>query len=211
MTFAVINALSQRYFLQANDQKDLKDWVEALNQASKITVCMISSPFWSGLVPFLTRGLFGWGRPPMAAGVSQKLVPDLVPLPLLTPWLTYHKLNREFAFESSSRGSLWPSVWCLLGGLPVCCVLGSDDSEGGGAGEWPTLWIRVKGKAYEERSENFVLVLGGGLGHQSRPTTQPPCPAEMFLFKASLSLFTDCPISTCMFLDLVVEDSFLCL
>ncbi|XP_043845364.1 pleckstrin homology domain-containing family A member 2 isoform X2 [Dromiciops gliroides] len=33
----VINALSQRYFLQANDQKDLKDWVEALNQASKIT------------------------------------------------------------------------------------------------------------------------------------------------------------------------------
>ncbi|XP_012931556.1 pleckstrin homology domain-containing family A member 2 isoform X2 [Heterocephalus glaber] len=34
----VINALSQRYFLQANDQKDLKDWVEALNHASKITV-----------------------------------------------------------------------------------------------------------------------------------------------------------------------------
>ncbi|XP_045142647.1 pleckstrin homology domain-containing family A member 2 isoform X2 [Echinops telfairi] len=34
----VINALSQRYFLQANDQKDLQDWVEALNQASKITV-----------------------------------------------------------------------------------------------------------------------------------------------------------------------------
>ncbi|KAL0613974.1 Pleckstrin homology domain-containing family A member 2 [Plecturocebus cupreus] len=34
----VINALSQRYFLQANDQKDLKDWVEALNQASKITM-----------------------------------------------------------------------------------------------------------------------------------------------------------------------------
>lgn len=34
----VINALSQRYFLQADDQKDLKDWVEALNQASKITV-----------------------------------------------------------------------------------------------------------------------------------------------------------------------------
>ncbi|KAI2549734.1 PLEKHA2 isoform 9, partial [Pan troglodytes] len=33
----VINALSQRYFLQANDQKDMKDWVEALNQASKIT------------------------------------------------------------------------------------------------------------------------------------------------------------------------------
>ncbi|XP_058381238.1 pleckstrin homology domain-containing family A member 2 isoform X3 [Diceros bicornis minor] len=33
----VINALSQRYFLQANDQKDLKDWVEALNHASKIT------------------------------------------------------------------------------------------------------------------------------------------------------------------------------
>ncbi|XP_013920781.1 PREDICTED: pleckstrin homology domain-containing family A member 2 [Thamnophis sirtalis] len=34
----VINALSQRYVLQANDQKDLQDWVEALNTASKITV-----------------------------------------------------------------------------------------------------------------------------------------------------------------------------
>lgn len=41
ITLTVINALSQRYFLQANDQKDLKDWVEALNQASKITVCML--------------------------------------------------------------------------------------------------------------------------------------------------------------------------
>ncbi|XP_029082366.1 pleckstrin homology domain-containing family A member 2 isoform X1 [Monodon monoceros] len=39
----VINALSQRYFLQANDQKDLKDWVEALNQASKITVTVSAS------------------------------------------------------------------------------------------------------------------------------------------------------------------------
>ncbi|XP_075767115.1 pleckstrin homology domain-containing family A member 2 isoform X1 [Pelodiscus sinensis] len=34
----VINARSQRYFLQASDQKDLQDWVEALNRASKITV-----------------------------------------------------------------------------------------------------------------------------------------------------------------------------
>ncbi|NWI19661.1 PKHA2 protein, partial [Crypturellus soui] len=34
----VINALSQRYFLQASDQNDLQDWVEALNRASKITV-----------------------------------------------------------------------------------------------------------------------------------------------------------------------------
>ncbi|XP_061448944.1 pleckstrin homology domain-containing family A member 2 isoform X3 [Rhineura floridana] len=33
----VINALSQRYVLQANDQNDLQDWVEALNRASKIT------------------------------------------------------------------------------------------------------------------------------------------------------------------------------
>lgn len=50
VTFAVINALSQRYFLQANDQKDLKDWVEALNHASKITVSMIPFPFWRGSV-----------------------------------------------------------------------------------------------------------------------------------------------------------------
>ncbi|XP_030057769.1 pleckstrin homology domain-containing family A member 2 [Microcaecilia unicolor] len=34
----VINALSQKYFLQASDEKDLHDWVEALNRASRITV-----------------------------------------------------------------------------------------------------------------------------------------------------------------------------
>ncbi|KAM8973145.1 pleckstrin homology domain-containing family A member 2 [Pelodytes ibericus] len=34
----VINALSRRYFLQASDPKDLNEWVEALNSASKITV-----------------------------------------------------------------------------------------------------------------------------------------------------------------------------
>ncbi|XP_062995353.1 pleckstrin homology domain-containing family A member 2 [Elgaria multicarinata webbii] len=34
----VINALSRRYVLQANDQRDLQDWVEALNRVSKITV-----------------------------------------------------------------------------------------------------------------------------------------------------------------------------
>ncbi|XP_069823062.1 pleckstrin homology domain-containing family A member 2 [Dendropsophus ebraccatus] len=34
----VINALSQRYFFQASDPKDLQGWVDALNAASKITV-----------------------------------------------------------------------------------------------------------------------------------------------------------------------------
>ncbi|XP_012691387.2 pleckstrin homology domain-containing family A member 2 [Clupea harengus] len=34
----VINALSRRYFLQANDAVDLKEWVIALNRATKITV-----------------------------------------------------------------------------------------------------------------------------------------------------------------------------
>ncbi|KAM5170345.1 pleckstrin homology domain-containing family A member 2 [Mantella aurantiaca] len=39
MTYCfVINALSQRYILQASDQEDLQGWVEALNAASKITV-----------------------------------------------------------------------------------------------------------------------------------------------------------------------------
>lgn len=56
LTFAVINALSQRYFLQANDQKDLKDWVEALNQASKITVRMVSSLFWATVPAPSTAG-----------------------------------------------------------------------------------------------------------------------------------------------------------
>lgn len=35
---AVINAVSRRYFLQANDVNDMKNWVDALNRASKITV-----------------------------------------------------------------------------------------------------------------------------------------------------------------------------
>ncbi|KAF4110247.1 pleckstrin homology domain-containing family A member 2 isoform X1 [Onychostoma macrolepis] len=34
----VIHALSRRYFLQANDAMDLKEWVVALNNATKITV-----------------------------------------------------------------------------------------------------------------------------------------------------------------------------
>ncbi|KAM9474998.1 pleckstrin homology domain-containing family A member 2 [Clarias gariepinus] len=34
----VVNALSRRYFLQANDAVDLKEWVIALNNATKITV-----------------------------------------------------------------------------------------------------------------------------------------------------------------------------
>ncbi|XP_032324575.1 pleckstrin homology domain-containing family A member 2 isoform X2 [Camelus dromedarius] len=54
----VINALSQRYFLQANDQKDLKDWVEALNQASKITVPK------AGNLPLTTEVLKSLAVPP---------------------------------------------------------------------------------------------------------------------------------------------------
>ncbi|XP_034026028.1 pleckstrin homology domain-containing family A member 2 isoform X2 [Thalassophryne amazonica] len=34
----VINAVSRQYFLQANDETDMKEWVAALNKASKITV-----------------------------------------------------------------------------------------------------------------------------------------------------------------------------
>ncbi|KAM8761190.1 pleckstrin homology domain-containing family A member 2 [Acanthopagrus schlegelii] len=34
----VINAVSRRYFLQANDATDMSEWVAALNKASKITV-----------------------------------------------------------------------------------------------------------------------------------------------------------------------------
>ncbi|KAM4578428.1 pleckstrin homology domain-containing family A member 2 [Fundulus diaphanus] len=34
----VINAVSRRYFLQANDADDMRDWVKALNKATKITV-----------------------------------------------------------------------------------------------------------------------------------------------------------------------------
>ncbi|XP_076860262.1 pleckstrin homology domain-containing family A member 2 [Brachyhypopomus gauderio] len=39
----VINALSRRYILQANDAVDLKEWVIALNKATKITVPKIST------------------------------------------------------------------------------------------------------------------------------------------------------------------------
>lgn len=38
LLLSVINAVSRRYFLQANDVVDMRDWVAALNQASKITV-----------------------------------------------------------------------------------------------------------------------------------------------------------------------------
>ncbi|XP_046904524.1 pleckstrin homology domain-containing family A member 2 [Hypomesus transpacificus] len=34
----VINSVSRRYYLQANDPTDMKDWVVALNKATKITV-----------------------------------------------------------------------------------------------------------------------------------------------------------------------------
>lgn len=34
----VINAGMRKFFLQANDQQDLVDWVNALNKATKITV-----------------------------------------------------------------------------------------------------------------------------------------------------------------------------
>jgi len=34
----VINAGMRKFFLQANDQQDLVDWVDALNKATKITV-----------------------------------------------------------------------------------------------------------------------------------------------------------------------------
>ncbi|KAG9270010.1 pleckstrin homology domain-containing family A member 2 [Astyanax mexicanus] len=39
----VVNALSRRYFLQANDAADLKEWVSALNNATKITVPKVSA------------------------------------------------------------------------------------------------------------------------------------------------------------------------
>lgn len=38
LRLAAINAVSRRYFLQANDAADMRDWVAALNKASKITV-----------------------------------------------------------------------------------------------------------------------------------------------------------------------------
>lgn len=81
MTTAVINALSQRYFLQANDQKDLKDWVEALNQASKITVRMIPSFFWRGSVPlFSTWAVCGGETLSQQQGLSQEPVETQFPL-----------------------------------------------------------------------------------------------------------------------------------
>uniref|UniRef100_A0A3Q2QK11 Pleckstrin homology domain containing A2 n=1 Tax=Fundulus heteroclitus TaxID=8078 RepID=A0A3Q2QK11_FUNHE len=40
----VINAVSRRYFLQANDADDMRDWVKALNKATKITVRATRTP-----------------------------------------------------------------------------------------------------------------------------------------------------------------------
>lgn len=115
MTSAVINALSQRYFLQANDQNDLKDWVEALNQASKITVRMISSPLWRGPRLFPPCGLLGWGRIPMAAGAFPEAC-SRPSSPTSSYTLADYKLNREF--ESSSMGSLRSACFVLPGRAP---------------------------------------------------------------------------------------------
>lgn len=49
--------------------------------------------------------------------------------------LADHKLNREFEFESNSRGSLWSICSVLPGRALVSCVLGNADSEGGGIGK----------------------------------------------------------------------------
>lgn len=81
MPFAVINALSQRYFLQANDQKDLKDWVEALNQASKITVRMI---FLLSGESLSAVGAFRVGSGPGGNGDFLRTRSRPVPLPLHT-------------------------------------------------------------------------------------------------------------------------------
>lgn len=40
----VINAGMRKFFLQANDQQDLVDWVNALNKATKITVRQTHTP-----------------------------------------------------------------------------------------------------------------------------------------------------------------------
>ncbi|KAL2092834.1 hypothetical protein ACEWY4_012632 [Coilia grayii] len=50
----VINALSRRYFLQANDAVDLKEWVIALNNATKITVPKVNTTAQSSDVSTVT-------------------------------------------------------------------------------------------------------------------------------------------------------------
>ena len=40
----VINVAMRKFFLQANDQQDLVEWVNALNSATKITVSPPSEP-----------------------------------------------------------------------------------------------------------------------------------------------------------------------
>lgn len=132
MTSAVINALSQRYFLQANDQKDLKDWVEALNQASKITVRMISSPLWRGLCLFPACGLLGWGRLPVVAGAFPEAC-SRFSSPTSSYTTADYKVNRELnqvQWEVCGAPTL-----CFLGGLLVSCVWGNAESEGGRIGK----------------------------------------------------------------------------
>lgn len=155
-TSAVINALSQRYFLQANDQKDLKDWVEALNQASKITVRTIASPFCRGPRLFLARGLVGWGTISVATGAFPE-VRSRPSSPTSSYTLADHKFQSLSLYQV--QGEVYgASAVCFLEGLRVSCVLGNADSEGGGLeNALLTARNRRKGKAYEEGSRNFVL------------------------------------------------------
>lgn len=178
MPFAVINALSQRYFLQANDQKDLKDWVEALNQASKITVRMIPSPFWRGSVPFPGMWLV-WVEKNSSGnrGFPRSLFQPHFPYLFLhlgwltTSWTESMSLNQV-------QGEVYRvSALCFLGRLLVLWVMVIQKVVGLENGLL-TMRRRVTGKTYEEGSQNFVLAWGctllnlrGGLGDQSRPST----------------------------------------
>ncbi|CAJ0964813.1 unnamed protein product [Ranitomeya imitator] len=72
----VINALSQRYFFQASDQKDLQGWVDALNAASKITVTWDLIPS-DGIVRHMRSAALTGGARPIAAGCQLPIAADI--------------------------------------------------------------------------------------------------------------------------------------
>lgn len=99
----MINALSQRYFLQASDQKDLQDWVEALNRASKITVGH-RAPFSCFFAVLSSRP--SWNALCCWRAVQGRLCPDSRALPTVTSHFLHCSCSREVMGADPAAGGV---------------------------------------------------------------------------------------------------------
>lgn len=121
-SLAVINALSQRYFLQASDQKDLQDWVEALNRASKITVGYLM--LFSVVPSTIPRDPCGWGLLVYLPSPSQPSCGGTAAVPQGGPVGAVHipscsRPSSSCCFCWLGSGPASSSLWLSKGGFLV--------------------------------------------------------------------------------------------